>query len=377
MTITVTKSEVILREKLGQIERPVFNYGGQLSTAYNINDVQAVHNNSMFRNRIHNGNFNVWQRGTTSTYAVSAITNNVYWADRWVVYQYNSSGWANAANFTIKQTADHPLHGAGGNCCEITVNTAASSPPSSSNTDFFSLTHNIEGYNCYDLMGFDSKPTTLSFWVKTNKVGVYAVEIRPSGPNSSTIIILPYTVNISGVWTRVTLSIPPYTESTLPADNNTRLQIQFMLATSLKPGQSGGSGISQAQLKAVTNQWGTNPWGNGVGVMVLKMPKGNAICLEMLRKIHNHVLNGFKGSYWEVTMELFWHVIKKYNILDQSYIFGDEYVDCGGDANSIFKNPAKKEYQIIHWSNASHITEKNNPIEGSEYYRLCKQCGLI
>jgi hypothetical protein len=120
-----------------------------------------------------------------------------------------------------------------------------------------------------------------------------------------------------------------------------------------------------------------NPWSNGVGVMVLKMPKGNAICLDILKKIHPHVLNGFKGSYWEVTMELLWHTIKKHNILDQSYIFGDDYVDCGGNPNSIFRSPAEKEYQIIHWSNASHITEKNNPIEGSEYYRLCRECALI
>jgi hypothetical protein len=120
-----------------------------------------------------------------------------------------------------------------------------------------------------------------------------------------------------------------------------------------------------------------NPWANGVGVMVLKMPKGNIICKDILNRIHPHVLNGFKGSYWEVTMELLTFLIKKHKIIDQSYIFGDEYIDCGGNYNSIFRNPSNKKYQIIHWSNATHITEKNNPIIGSEYYRLCLECGLI
>jgi hypothetical protein len=119
------------------------------------------------------------------------------------------------------------------------------------------------------------------------------------------------------------------------------------------------------------------PWDNGVGVMILKMPKGNLICKEILNKIHPEALNGFKRCYWEWTMDILWQLIKKYNILDQTYIFGDEYIDCGGNSNSIFRKPAEKEYQIIHWSNATHITEKNNPIEGSEYHRLCKEVGLI
>jgi hypothetical protein len=120
-----------------------------------------------------------------------------------------------------------------------------------------------------------------------------------------------------------------------------------------------------------------NPWSNGVGVMLLKMPKGNIICKELLNKMHYHVLDGFKRCYWEWSMVLLSNLIEKYNILDQSYIFGDEYIDCGGDGNSIFRKPAEKEYQIIHWSNATHGTEKNNPIEGSEYHRLCKKVGLI
>ena len=120
-----------------------------------------------------------------------------------------------------------------------------------------------------------------------------------------------------------------------------------------------------------------NPWSVGVGVMLLKMPKGNFICKELLNKMHYHVLDGFKRCYWEWSMVLLSNLVEKYNILDQAYIFGDEYIDCGGDANSIFRKPAEKEYQIIHWSNATHITEKNNPIEGSEYHRLCKECGLI
>jgi hypothetical protein len=58
------------------------------------------------RNRIINGNFDVWQRGTSTGTWIAPITN-YYWADRWVVNSSGSggNGLLSQQAFTVGQTA--------------------------------------------------------------------------------------------------------------------------------------------------------------------------------------------------------------------------------------------------------------------------------
>lgn len=96
-----------------------------------------------FRNKIINGNFDVWQRGTSFT------TGTIYTADRWRA--------AGATGQTVTRVADHPTMGTNGFCAEIT-NTSGSQW----------IDQRIESLNARDLIG---KQVTVSAFFKSISAG--------------------------------------------------------------------------------------------------------------------------------------------------------------------------------------------------------------
>jgi len=232
-----------------------------------------------FRNRIHNGDFRihqrqVWSRSNTVTnIADNGISEKAMAADRWSTQTFNEAvNGLSASNITIAIPNDHPTI-TSGNCWSITVNTNATANANvvvaNRTTDIFWLQHAVEGYDCADLFNTAcTTPTTLSFWVKSNKTGNYSVAVRPNtSPSVNKLILLPYTISQSGVWEKKTLTIPVFNLGNIPLDNASRLLFQFTLASNLKATHTDGTTtITQAQLDAITNQWGDNPWGSGVAV---------------------------------------------------------------------------------------------------------------
>lgn len=100
-----------------------------------------------FKNRLINGDFNIWQRGTSFTGNFS----NLYGADRWAQGQFQS-GPQSRQSVT---TAGVPFIYA----CRISSSSTASIPGGSR----MALGQMVEFSNCYDLR---STPVTLSFWVR-------------------------------------------------------------------------------------------------------------------------------------------------------------------------------------------------------------------
>ena len=92
-----------------------------------------------FRNRIINGDFRVWQRGTS----FAAAAGN-YTADR----------WRNDQVTTVTQVADTPIAGASLYCLDVSYGS----------TSYGTITQRIESQNCYGLQG---QSATLSFWAKS------------------------------------------------------------------------------------------------------------------------------------------------------------------------------------------------------------------
>ena len=90
-----------------------------------------------FKNRIINGNFGIWQRGTSSSAAG-------YLADRW---QLENAG-------TYSQSTDVPSGQGFPYSCTVSVTTG---------TSYGVIKQKIEAANCTDLVG---KNATLTFWVK-------------------------------------------------------------------------------------------------------------------------------------------------------------------------------------------------------------------
>jgi len=84
--------------------------------------------------------------------------------------------------------------------------------------------------------------------------------------------------------------------------------------------------------------------------------------------------DGMAGRDWHDAMVAMIHGIQRSGIQARTFT---NYFDCGGVDGSPYTHPVAAPYDIIHWSNATHNTSKEKPARGSEYYRLCKQAGII
>jgi len=166
------------------------------------------------RNIIINGAMQVFQRGTSFT----SVANTAFHADRFELYMQNE-----ASQYTVTQDSDTP--NGFGNCLKLDVTTADTSTASNEEVK---LMHKLEGQ---DLQQFkkgtsDTENMTLSFYVKTNKTGVYCIELfdRDNGREVSA----SYTVADAN-WNRYTITFPADTSGAFDDDNASSLEISFWL----------------------------------------------------------------------------------------------------------------------------------------------------
>jgi len=191
------------------------------------------------RNLIINGAMQVAQRGTSFS---GVNSNNVYTLDR---FAYQAGGGA-APVFTITQQADAPSGFA--NCYKIETTTADSDM---STANYVQISYPFEGQDLQQLNKgtSDAKEFTLSFWVKSNVTGTYAVLLWDS-PNSRQNTA-SYTVNASGVWEYKTITFAGDTTGTIDNDSTVGLEIKFVLGvgtdyTGGSEGPSAHSGNTQS-----------------------------------------------------------------------------------------------------------------------------------
>lgn len=185
------------------------------------------------RNRVINGDFSVWQRGTSFSGA-----SNVYTADRWLA--------AGATGQAVTRHADHPLAGANGYCIQV-VNTAG--------TQW--IYQRIEAANTRDLVG---QTITISCWVKVVSLGGSGVRIDLQHATAldnfaGTTDIVTSSFTTSAAWVRISASV------VVPAGGANGLQIRVITS-----GGAGGastvrvSGV-QLELGSVATPVETRPYG--------------------------------------------------------------------------------------------------------------------
>tara|TARA_R110000787_G_scaffold139022_1_gene252670 strand:- start:267 stop:1463 length:1197 start_codon:yes stop_codon:yes gene_type:complete len=170
------------------------------------------------RNLIINGAMTVSQRGNSFPGLTGA--SQTYTTDRW----YAISAGAPTGVFTITKDTDAPDGFASSlkwNCTTADVTLGAA--------DYVATQYRIEGQDLQHL-NYGSPAaleTTLSFWVKSNKTGSYAVWVF--APDGTRQYQIPYTIDVANTWEQKTGVIPADTSGTINNDTGSGLLLSFGL----------------------------------------------------------------------------------------------------------------------------------------------------
>ena len=165
------------------------------------------------RNAIINGNFDIWQRGTS-------FTGSEYGADRWVSARNGTTHTVTRQAFTPGQT-DVP--GEPAYYCRTVVSSAAGA------NNLSLLAQPIE-----DVRTFAGQQVTISFWAKADATKNIAVELAQvfgsGGSPSATVLAIGVTkVSIGTSWQKIiiTANVPSIGGKTLGTDNNSSFNLNI------------------------------------------------------------------------------------------------------------------------------------------------------
>jgi hypothetical protein len=147
-----------------------------------------------FKNRLINGNFNVWQRGTT----FSSVSAGTYTADRWCT-------GGNAQALTAAQSSDTPLFAGFQYSLSLTTTFTSGSTAL--------LEQRLERVNSLDF--YKGTPFVISFWAKQTAGTANSLSVAPlcpsgveTGYNAGTNATTPTSQNatLSSSWTYYTMN---------------------------------------------------------------------------------------------------------------------------------------------------------------------------
>jgi len=227
MSIAINGTGTITGLSVGGLEDGIIT-PAELSTGapswdaqYNLTNIASINNGPLagFRNRIINGNFDFWQRGTSTT-----TTGDTYLADRWVS-AFSTGG-------TVSQeTSSLP-----------TGSRYAWKFVASASNSFFQMGQQIEYGNCID---FQNTTVTISFMARavTATAGSTALIFRTrtiAGVDGACLFTgtnVNSTFTLTTSWTRYTVT------RTLPATFGS-LSLEFALEAHVS-----GDGIMLAQVQ--------------------------------------------------------------------------------------------------------------------------------
>tara|TARA_R110000787_G_scaffold6911_2_gene24070 strand:- start:805 stop:1920 length:1116 start_codon:yes stop_codon:yes gene_type:complete len=171
------------------------------------------------RNTIINGAMQVQQRGT-----VTGITGTAYGScDRFKLQMTNAGTW------TASQDASAPSGFTTSNKLDCTTADASLAA-----ADFMFYAQHVEAQNLQNLKWGTSnaESLTLSFWVKSNKTGVYSTEIQHGDMGSGNYWNNnTYTISSANTWEYKTIPITGETSTAINNDNGIGLYVRWWLAS--------------------------------------------------------------------------------------------------------------------------------------------------
>jgi hypothetical protein len=189
-----------------------------------------------FRNGIINGNFDVWQRGTT----FNAVANNAYTADRWQVI-YDGTGVTRAITqqaFSVGQT-DVP------NNPKFWLRFATS--VAGTGGTYVAINQKIEG-----VRSFAGKTITMSMWLKaSSSTGFFGTgqQVFGSGGSYSSVVGFPTYQGLTATttWQKYTVSVQmPSISGKLIGTNN---DDYLLFAINFSPNTTFTFDIAQVQVE--------------------------------------------------------------------------------------------------------------------------------
>ena len=207
------------------------------------------------RNLLYNGAMQVAQRGTSTA---GITTTGYYTADRW---QFGVTAGA-MGTWTQSVVSEGPTGSGFTKSFKMLCTTAQASPAASSQ---MYISQKLEGQDVQRIAKgtASAQQLTLSFWVRSNVTGTFAVMLYDSDNGRS--ISDNYTVNVSGAWESKTVTFSADTSGTLSNDNGLSLTLYFALAagSDFTSGTTGSWASyadanwmpGQTNLAAVNNYW--------------------------------------------------------------------------------------------------------------------------
>lgn len=164
-----------------------------------------------------NGDFNIWQQGTSFV----AIASGDYSTDRFVYQKVGTMVHTISRDTdvpTVVQSGHNSNHSAKIDCTTADAAIAAG--------DYAIFGQRIEGYNFQSLV---SKTFYYLFWVKATKTGIYCVSFRNDGNDRS--YVAEYTINSASTWERKVITIPfDFSGGTWDYINGIGLRVNWALA---------------------------------------------------------------------------------------------------------------------------------------------------
>lgn len=189
------------------------------------------------RNKLINGNFEYWQRGTSFSFATGA--NSAYTSDRFL---FSRSG---TFTNTVTQSSDVPAASNGLFSAQVLCTLAQATTPS-----YCDLVQLVEGNV---LRSFKGKKMVLSFWVKSSKIGTYCISFRNGSGGSTMSLIKEYTILQANTWEKKMVRLQHNSSGAWTYTNAVGLEMAFNFVPSSVGNLVGVADSWQSGIQIVTS----------------------------------------------------------------------------------------------------------------------------
>jgi hypothetical protein len=225
------------------------------------------------RNKIINGNFNVWQRAISF---VSPATG-AYLADRFAYLATTS------AAITVTRETDVPSAVNANYSLKVNVTTADASIAAG---DAAQITQPLEGYT---LLPLKNKTVVLTFWVKSSLTGTYCISFRNTGNTRS--LVKTYTISVANTWEQKTITLTHDSTGTWNYTSGIGMYVSWAL-------MSGTTFQTTADTWQAGNFIATSAQVNFVGTV------SNTFFLSQIQLEESPVVTGFEHRDFEQELRL-------------------------------------------------------------------------